>query len=130
MAKRFFYICGGLLCLVAAYQLGTESSDASIVDTTIAGGWIVGAATEGNYFSILTADGSIYTVTAGGFEFVRTIPISVGETAFFLGDDEGIVARNGDVWKSNGPEWINLGPPPGAISVQSDSWGSVKDRYR
>lgn len=131
MARKFLYVSLGILALAIACNLGSGGAGASIVDTSIAGGNVVAAATEGNAFSLLTADGSIYWVTEAGFTFVRSIPIPVADVAFFLGDDEGIVSRSGEVWKVFGAGWLNLGPAPGGpIPVANDSFGAIKGKFR
>ena len=96
-------------------------------------GNVVAVATEGFIFSILTVDGSIYWVTESGFEFKHSIPIPVDQVAFYCGDDEGIIAKNGDVWKvttTQGKDWVNLGQAPGTVSTSPSNLGTVKDKYK
>ena len=136
--KRMMYFSISVLCLSMAalivFHMDGHSASASIVDTNIVSdGLVVGAATEGNAFSILTGDGRILLVTTSGFSFVRDIPLSVADVAFYLGDDEGIVAKNGDVWKIDPADgsWIDLGPPPGGVVPTSEStWGAIKDQFK
>ena len=115
--KKFMYLSISMLCLMVSalvgFHMNSRSANASIVDRK-AGRVVVAGATEGNAFSILTVDGNIYWVTTSGFSFVRTIPVPTKDVAFYLGDDEGFVMKNGDVWKfdTTGGSWINLGPAP------------------
>ena len=65
--------------------------------------------------------------------FKLSIPIPVSEVAFYCGDDEGLIAKNGDVWKvttPQGKEWVNLGQAPGTVSTSPSTMGNVKDKYK
>ena len=55
MAKKFFIVCGGILMLVLAFALGTNSVVAQSEEETI-----VGVAVYGNVYIAVTADGDVY----------------------------------------------------------------------
>ena len=52
MARKFFYVCAGMLMLALSYHLGASTATAQ------AGGSVVVAATAGNY--VFTANGDVY----------------------------------------------------------------------
>ena len=133
MRDRLLFTTIGLLVGIVAMQWTMPSGQASIVDSSVSAGSVVGVATEGFIFSILTSDGSIYWISESGFEFKLSIPIPVSDVAFYCGDDEGLIAKNGDVWKvtnAQGQNWVNLGPAPGdPVPTQGKSWGKIKNQY-
>jgi hypothetical protein len=57
MAKKFFYVCAGILCLMVAYHLGGRTAQAQ-----------VGSAPSG--FSV-TTNHTIYALTPNGEVFMR-----------------------------------------------------------
>jgi len=54
LAKRFFYVCAGLLCLSLAYHLGARSATAQ------AGASVSGFATWNGVLYVLTPSGVVY----------------------------------------------------------------------
>ena len=66
MAKRFFYICAGLLCLAISYHLGAKSAGAQ------AGSSVTGfAVNSANTYFAITPNGDVFasdnaTLASGG----------------------------------------------------------------
>ena len=62
VAKRFFYICAGLLCLALAYHFGAQSATAQAPADPIVGV----AAAGGNYdvVTVVTTNGEVYRGSA------------------------------------------------------------------
>ena len=58
MAKKFFFVCGGILMLVLAFTLGANS-----VVAQSKGGTVVGIALYGNDATVVTAEGDVYQAT-------------------------------------------------------------------
>lgn len=69
MAKRFFYVCAGLLCLAVAYHLGASRASAQAGDRLVAG------------ITYHGFDGRLYVVTQGGDVYRERPP--TGEWVFF-----------------------------------------------
>lgn len=60
-AKRFFYVCAGLLCLALAYHLGaTSATGAPPADDSV-------VATSANGTVVFTAKGNVYLNDNVGF---------------------------------------------------------------
>ncbi len=55
-AKRFFYVCAGLLCLAIAYHLGARSATA----TQAPGNQVVALAPYGSALWAVTSNGDVY----------------------------------------------------------------------
>jgi hypothetical protein len=55
MAKRFFYVCAGLLCLTLVYHLGARSATAQAP-----GNPIVTMAAQNGGWGVVTANGDFY----------------------------------------------------------------------
>ena len=58
MAKKFFFVCGGILMLVLTYTLGANS-----VVAQSGAGKVVGIAIYGNDAIVVTAEGDVYQAT-------------------------------------------------------------------
>lgn len=134
MAKKFFYVCAGLLCLVAAYQLGVSSARAQVQNTV----WYaersstaVGVAVGRVLHFMSIADGT----GQGRTSSLPPVPGSE-EIVAFTGtvDNEGFaVLANGDVWakRNDSGSWIYIGNlMSGATAVRSTSWGALKVEAR
>ena len=59
MAKRFFYVCAGLLCLTLAYELGARNAIAQVGSPT--SGFAAYPVAGGSAFWILTPNGDVYS---------------------------------------------------------------------
>lgn len=57
MAKRFFFVSAGILCLALAYHFGAESATAQAPSNPVV------AANNGNY--VFTANGDVYRPVTG-----------------------------------------------------------------
>lgn len=132
MARKFFYVCAGLLCLMLAYHLGARNATAQAGT-----GWFISGVGSGSaYVTTASGDvwryvpgigwlndlGNIFGAESGGRSIVSLIP---GE----------VVTSTGEVWFSSGGvpygQWINAGVPPlGPTSAQQETWGALKGRYR
>lgn len=58
MAKKFFFVCGGILMLVLAYTFGASS-----VVAKSKGEFVEGIAVYGNDALVVTAGGDVYQAT-------------------------------------------------------------------
>lgn len=59
MAKRFFYVCAGLLCLALAYHLGASNASAQY------GAQVTGySCTNASAHFVMTANGDLYLLNA------------------------------------------------------------------
>ena len=134
VAKRFFYVCAGLLCLALAYHLGARSATAQ-------GGSI--SAAECLY---INGDGTIACVARtvyisdGPFDPVSAQfpPVPGTDPVIAVGTGGGghVVAMlaNGDTYSipnAAGQTWTFIknavgGPTP----ATRETWGGVKARYR
>ena len=118
MAKRFAYVSFGILCLVAAYQLGAERATADWDLTSP--GQIVGA--SGPADAVYTADGTAWFVDpeqgwikVSDFEPLWDLDLPVpAEDVKFLGD-KVLITKSEDAWLFQwGPDaWVHAGPFPG-----------------
>jgi len=58
MARKFFFVCGGVLMLLLAYTLGANS-----VVAQSRKGTVVGIAVYGNDALVVTSEGDVYQAT-------------------------------------------------------------------
>ena len=130
MARKFFFVCAGFLCLVISYQLGYRNAHAQsdgllsvgVLDTQ----WSNGFATVVGR-TLIRASGS-------PLQFGPPLPPIPGTASIIAvkGADPIAMLSNGDVWRwDNGGSWVLMGNMiGGATSSHSQSWGAAKVRYR
>ena len=126
MAKRFMYVAIGILCLVAAYQLGAEraradASAGTMIHTLGHNGWVLDTA------------GQVWNITRENcWERTPTwdLPVPLSDVAMW--DNHALITTSGIAWRHDGvSDWIECGPHPGGpISLDQKSWGSVKGNFR
>ena len=84
MARKFFYVCAGLLCLALAYHWGASRATAQVPNNPVVG------VTFDSYHTIdlvLTANGDAYATSDGGREWshmgnVFSTPTSLGQSSW------------------------------------------------
>lgn len=133
MAKKFFYVCAGVLLLLVGFQVGASR---------------VGAQSGGGQFHlgdfgnpvVACPGGDIYVfVVGGGWQFRgnalagragRTIAgvDGAGSYIFVLLDNGELLSRDGTLTSNT---WASVGIPAcsGATATSSSTWGSLKARY-
>jgi len=102
MAKKFFYICAGILMLAISYHLGARSAGAQAG----AGPPSAAMAVYGPY---------MYVMTPSGECFNRRLESNGICSSGFVASEPA--CDMGNLWE-------------GAVSAAPQSWGQVKDRYR
>jgi hypothetical protein len=127
MAKRFMYVCFGILALVVAFHVGAEYGQASYVDHSTTG--IVASAGDGIHF--LLEDGTVRTfhTVQGWSPFAPyDLPIPVSQVKFW-GLNFFISTAN-EIWVTDGVyPWANYGSPPGLVGTEATTWGQIKAEF-
>jgi hypothetical protein len=129
MAKKFFFVCAGFLCLVVAYHLGASSAqgqgaltvDGSHIDCDRgANGTVLYTGVVGRTF--YWNGSAVPPPIPGSARAVATC----GGYGFYV-----VVLENGDVYRGTDAQWTYDGNLVGAPTpAQGTTWGSVKMRYR
>jgi len=137
MARKFFQVCAGLLCLVLAYHLGAQRAAAQS-GATIDGAGIAWCQSGGGVTcgAALRATGVIgrtfHYVWDNGV--VGTFPEPVPGTGRVIATDGlagAVVLENGDVLHYTGSGWALVGNLfGGPTATHSETWGGLKARYR
>lgn len=97
-AKRLFYVCAALLCLAAAYLLGSTSAKAAKPGLY----QCFGLAEHGSYG---VKDRFLYRADPSGPAYRFSLPVPGTATPIECGESAGIEAvilDNGDVWLWDG----------------------------
>jgi len=105
MAKKFFYVCAGLLMLALSYHLGAQSVLAQVGVSAFG----FGVNSSSNAVVVMTPNGDVYARPCGGNLSIATAGMMDGTAP---------ATRIGNFW----------GATP--VSVQSATWGQVKSTYR
>jgi hypothetical protein len=135
MAKKFMFVCIGLLALTVAFLLGAQFGRAGYVDHSTTG--IV--STYGDMWTqtalFLMDNGQVWSCDALGHWVLRgdypcSPPIPVSQIKFW--NYYSVVTENNDVWTWNSGlnTWANAGPPPGGVATQPSTWGSIKAQFK
>lgn len=128
LARRFFHVCAGLLCLALAYHVGAQkaTAQAGIASWAGVGAWACAIDGEGNLYA-MERDGGPTRVWMNPPPAGGVVAVEVADNAAY------IVRANGDVYRAfvNGP-WALTGNlfSGGPTPVQRELWGSLKARYR
>jgi hypothetical protein len=105
MAKRFMFVCFGILALAGAYAVGARNSVAQGSSPTFTG--ITG---NSSCMAAITADGDIYFI---------------GDYATDMPDAPHVR------WARRGKQWVFMGNVVGGVvNTQSNSLGGVKTLFR
>jgi hypothetical protein len=125
MAKRFLYVCCGVLALVLAYAMGANQAEG-----------------QAGSFRLLSIS---YAAVGDKVYHLETLNPPLGWRELpYLGDDlppvpvsslvafgSGLaVTDSGEGWDRTSGGWVSLGFLPGVSAVENTTWGSVKARYR
>jgi hypothetical protein len=127
MAKKFMYVCFGILALAAAFHLGARYGGASYVDQSASG--IIALEAD----KMLLDNGEVWEFHYSPFpqwtdrsEYTPPVPLSDIKfwSATFL-----VTAAN-EVWYRHDGSWHNGGSPPGLVATQPTTWGEIKAEFK
>jgi hypothetical protein len=127
MAKRFMYVCLGILALAVAFHLGARFGHAEYVDHSATG--IVAVAGD----ILLLDSGDAYEIGTSQDpwrprpEYKPPIPVS--EVRYW--GPNFVCSVSNEVWHREGDGiWYNYGSPPaGPTPVQPTTWGQIKAEF-
>ena len=133
MARKFFYVCAGILMLALSYHFGATAATAQAVgvdgpaiawvDNSIDGPIRVSGVVNRIFYVLRNSGASV------------SIPDPIPGTARVIASDPACTAvllENGDVYsRSGGPGWTLMGNlyGGGPVPALHESWGSLKARY-
>lgn len=130
--KGFFLFSVSCLILAVSCMLFVHAfNQEATAQSSFSSGCIIGVS-DG---CVLTTNNEIWSLGYGGWEFFTNTPIPSSEVALFMGCDR-FIDIHGNGWVKNSPSptvhWTNMGPLPGcgAITVQSETWSGMKEKYR
>ncbi len=130
LARRFFYVCAGLLCLALAFHFGQVAALAQ-VGATIEGASI--ESTQSPTFPRATACVNRFWTWMGenGILNPTSVPVP-GSLRILATDPYGtVVLENGDWLRFDGASWVLIGNlVGGATGTQSGTLGQLKAPYR
>jgi len=134
MAKKFMYVCIGIMALAVTFHVGAEYGKASIVDHSTSG--VVALLTGSSGRQVLLDNGELWNfATPEGWNLLVSmgepvaLPLPVSQVKF-MGDYQFLVDVNNNGWSRVGPtEWVNYGPPSGGVGAQSTTWGKIKAEW-
>ncbi len=134
MAKRFFYVCAGLLCLAMSYHLGARSAGAQVAGSLVAGSYEpdtspCGVDASGNLWILERNSGEVY----GPYALPHSGDVVAVTASYTPGSFFGtLLYTNGDAYHhENGQDWQYVGNVLARPTASRQStWGLMKARYR
>ena len=125
MAKKFMYVCLGILALAVAYHLGAQSGEASYLDHSMTG--VVAA--DGNF--ILLDNGEVWDRTPSQDDWMPhphlAPPVPLADIKFW--GPGAIVTQADDLWMYDDGQWVNFGAPPGYSLTNPTTWSRIKAEF-
>ena len=129
MAKRFAYVSFGILCLVAAYQLGAQRARADW-DVSLSGD-VVGTFGWDAVFDRAGQAWRLEPTHTPQWERAPTFDLPVPTTQIKLMSNFVIITNDDRGWVLQGSAWNDVGAYPGdPTPLAADSWAKIKGRYR
>jgi hypothetical protein len=134
MAKKFMFVCIGILALTITFLLGAQFGRAEYVDHSTTGIVSAYGPIEWGVVHVLTDNGQAWRCDQlgnwqpdGSSPCLPPIPPS--QIKFW--GYQWVVSENNDVWtwNSGANTWANAGPPPGGVATQPSTWGSIKAQF-
>ena len=127
MAKKFMYVCFGILALAVTFHVGAQYGKASIVDHTMSG--IV--AVDG--YRVLLDNGEVWQWGLGNWRVWSytpeyDLPVSVSAIKFWESPD-CFYTWNNEVWVLVEAGWTNFGSPGSATTTAPSTWGEIKAKF-
>ena len=125
MARKFCYICAGMLMLALSYHVGANTATAQVAGTFEC------ASYSGNAAWAVAGHHLYFLNNSHPAAFVDYGPLPNATRAVACGP-LGVVLEDGSVWQSITGEWLQFGQFPfsGPVPTQQQSWGQLKSRYR
>ena len=131
MAKRFFFVCAGLLCLALSFHLGQVTAQAQS-GATIEGGNI-GFVQAGSFPRATGCVDRIFRWMGENGALHEDLPVPVPGTQRIIATDPfgTVLLENGDWYKWGADSWVLIGNLSGGPTpAQRKTWGAMKFRYR
>lgn len=129
MAKKFMYICIGIMALAVTFHIGAEYGKASIVDHTMSG--VVAAAKGGgSSYGLLLDSGEVwyYNILTDTWTQDASVPVTLSEIKFW--HSAWFVTYSDEIWQRSDGVYSRIGAPPtGPTPTQPTTWGKIKAEW-
>ena len=133
MAKKFMYVCFGILMLMAAFHLGGQYGSAeTMVDHSGTGIVAISTQRAGPAIDVLLDNGEQWSHWMGaGWEHSASVydtPVSPSGIKFWAYNL--LVTNSNELWTLGGGVWTNYGAPPtGSSLTEPTTWGKIKAEF-
>jgi hypothetical protein len=130
MAKKFMYVCLGILALVAAFHLGARYGRADTIVDHSTGGIVAVYYRMGPAVDALLDNGEVWSYYVGsGWEHTMgyDVPIATAEIKFW--NLTTLVTASNELWSHSSSGWQDYGAPPGVTLTQPTTWGRIKAEF-
>ena len=127
MAKKFTYVCLGILALAVAFHLGAHYGGAQTYVDHVSGGIVAFHPSM-----VLLDNGEVWDCSGVPSGWTRQPdsdpPIPVSQIKFW--ERDSFVTSSNEMWHREGTEWVNYGSPPGLVSTRATTWSQIKAEFR
>ena len=131
MAKKFMYVCLGILALAVAFHLGARCGKAeTMVDHSGSGIVAIYTGRMGPAIDVLLDNGEAWWYMSGWEHPSATYdtPVSPSEIKFWT--LTRFVTHSNELWVHGGGIWTNYGAPPtGPSLTEPATWSQIKAEF-
>jgi hypothetical protein len=127
MAKRFFYVCLGILALAVAHHLGARSAQGQATQFRMIEDLVAVVGDRVYYLDPINDPVGWKELPWGGLDLP---PVPKNTIVSYSRNGSITITDSGEGWRRVSGVWESLGFLPGVTGVENTSWGAVKARYR
>jgi hypothetical protein len=124
MAKKFMFVCFGLLALMVTFHLGAQYGQAGYVDHSTTGivAWMEFMSVGGP--TVLLDNGEVWNFSGTQWVQHSSPPLPVSQIKFWT--TNFVISTANELWFGE----HNYGAPPGVVATQPSTWGSIKAQFK
>jgi hypothetical protein len=125
LAKRFLYVCLGLLCLLATFEIGATAASGQTAGFRVIGVNFVVAGETVYHLDTLNLPVGWHALPEGSLD----LPPVPASSLVSYNSGTTAITDQGEGWGKVNGSWADLGPVPGISPIHPTTWGQLKVKY-
>jgi hypothetical protein len=130
MAKKFMYVCLGILALVTAFHIGAQYGAATIMHPSETGILACSKHYTAAWAVLLdSGDAYAFETSTRQWEQIASTPIPLSEIKFWA--SHYVISNDNELWVyyPGTDEWYNAGTPGGGMATHPTTWSRIKAEF-